>query len=233
MINLFKSFMKRPLSYDFLATNTQLKELLVRRISPALEAEGYQYNGEYQWIGPWENHSRRVIRVRLLKGAGGEFAWGWCFDFIPVPNGNGKGYHYERTDKSADLQLFVWSRDLISKSEINSRAYEFSLFGADLADVEQRLIQVFQRSKSLGDTWFRVSQGSDSLLAEAVRQSRQNNCHSPTPTYIKAFLLSALGQTDEGMQELDAAFAKEYRISEELQKKLCKKLQECRNVLVC
>ena len=42
MINLFKSFMKRPLSYDFLATNTQLKELLVRRISPALEAEGYQ-----------------------------------------------------------------------------------------------------------------------------------------------------------------------------------------------
>ena len=214
MINLFKSFMKRPLSYDFLATNTQLKELLVRRISPALEAEGYQYNGEYQWIGPWENHSRRVIRVRLLKGAGGEFAWGWCFDFIPVPNGNGKGYHYERTDKSADLQLFVWSRDLISKSEINSRAYEFSLFGADLADVEQRLIQVFQRSKSLGDTWFRVS-------------------HSPTPTYIKAFLLSALDQTDEGMQELDAAFTKEYRISEELQKKLCKKLQECRNVLVC
>ena len=185
MINLFKSFMKRPLSYDFLATNTQLKELLVRRISPALEAEGYQYNGEYQWIGPWENHSRRVIRVRLLKGAGGEFAWGWCFDFIPVPN------------------------------------------------VEQRLIQVFQRSKSLGDTWFRVSQGSDSLLAEAVRQSRQNNCHSPTPTYIKAFLLSALDQTDEGMQELDAAFTKEYRISEELQKKLCKKLQECRNVLVC
>lgn len=219
-------------SYDFLGTHTQLKELLARRASPVLEGEGYWYDGEYRWLGPWEDHSRRVVQVRLLKGAGGEFAWGHCFDCIPVLNSNFRGYHYQRTDKSADLQLFVWTRDLISQAEIDSRAYQFSLFGADLADVEQRLFQVFQRSKPLGDNWFRATQGPEALLAEAFRQGRVKTCHWPDPAYIGAFLLSALGRPEEGAAALDAWFSGEHQIPAELREKLREKLRGCKDLLV-
>lgn len=219
-------------SHDFLATNAQLKELLARRISPFLEAQGFQYDGSYRWLGPWNNHSRQVIQVRLLKGAGGEFAWGHCFDFIPVPNGSFKGCHYQRTDKSAGLQLFVWTRELISKAEIDSRAYQFSLFGADLSDVGQRLFHVFQRSQPLGDAWFRTTQGPEELLEEAGRQSQMKNYHWPTPAYIKAFLLSALGQADKGTEELDAWFSAERQISPDLREKLSKKLRDCEDLLI-
>ena len=222
---------KIDFSYNFLATHTQLKELLARRISPFLEAEGFQYDGEYRWIGPWEKHSRRVVQVRLLKGAGGEFAWGYCFDFIPVPDSQFKSCHYQRTDKSAGLQLLVWTRDLISPAETGSRAYQFSLFGADLAGVERRLFQVFQRSKPLGDAWFSAARGPEPLLAEAVRQSRIKNYHWPAPAYIEAFLLSALGRTDEGAEELEAWLSGEPQVSPDLREKLRKKLRECANIM--
>ena len=224
---------KADWSHDFLATNTQLKELLARRVSPILEGEGYVYDGQYRWIGPWENHSRRVVQVRLLKGAGGEFAWGYCFDFIPVPQNGWKGYRYQRTDKSADLQLFVWTRDLLFREEIESREYQFSLFGAGPADVERRLIQVFQRSKALGDAWFQASRGPESLLAEAVRQSREKNYHWPVPAYIEAFLLSALGRPEEGLEALNPRFfAREPQIPEELREKLRGKLKGCADMMV-
>ena len=225
------SVQSAEINRGFLATNTQLKELLARWISPFLGAEGFQYDGEYRWIGPWENHSRRVVQVRLLKGAGGEFAWGHCFDFIPVPNNNFNGYHYQRTDKNAGLQLFVWTRDLISPAEINSRTYQFSLFGDGLAAVEQRLFQVFQRSNPLGSAWFCAVQGPESLLAEAIRQSWIKYYHWPAPAYIKAFLLSALGQADKGAEELDAWLSEERQIPPELRKKLLKKLGECANIM--
>lgn len=219
-------------SHRYLATNTQLKELLARRISPILEAEGYQYDDEYRWIRPWENHSRRVIQVRLLKGAGGEFAWGWCFDFVPVPQNACKGYRFQRTDKSADLQLFSWTRDLLSQKEIDSQEYQFSLFGADLNNVEERLSQVFQRSKLLGDAWFCATQSPELLLAEAMKQSQTKNYHWPAPAYVAAFLLSALGRPEEGLQRLGIWFDREPQISDELKAKLRKQLGKCANVIM-
>ena len=217
-------------SYDMLATNTQLKELLKRRVSPVLEAEGYRYDGAYQWIGPWEAYARRVVRVRLLKGAGGEFAFGWCFDFVPVLQNDGKGYRYQRTEKSAGLQLFVWTRELISPEEAGSRNYQFSLFGRDLADVERRLLRVFERSKPLGDAWFSASQGAERVLAMAGEQSRQTLNHWPAPEYIRAFLLSASGREEEGLRALNDWFAQDHQIADELQKKLRGKLRECGNL---
>lgn len=218
-------------SYRFLATNTQLKEILGRRIAPALEAEGYQYDGEYQWIGPWEQHSRRVVRVRLLKGAGGEFAFGWCFDFVPVLQNDCKGYRYQRTDRSAGLQLFVWTRDLLSDAEIGSRKYQFSLFGADLADVEQRLVRVFARSEPLGEAWFRASRGPERCLEKAAEQGEQRLGHWPAPAYIRAFLLSAMDREEEGLRALDAWFDREPQIAGDLREKLEKKLRGCRGLL--
>lgn len=218
-------------AYDVLATNTQLKEMLSRRISPLLEAEGCQYDGAYRWIGPWEDHSRRVVCVRLLKGAGGEFAWGWCFDFAPVLQNDCKGYRWQRTDRSADLQLFVWTRDLLPQAEVEGRKYQFSLFGKDLPDVEDRLLQVFERSKPLGDVWFRSSQGPRALLAEAERQSGLTLHHWPAPEYIRAFLLSALGREEEALQALDAWLDREPQIADGLREKLRNKLQECAGLL--
>ena len=217
-------------SYDMLATNTQLKELLERRISPVLEAEGYRYDGAYQWIGPWEGHARRVVHVRLLKGAGGEFAFGWCFDFVPVLQNDGRGYRYQRTEKSAGLQLFVWTRDLISPKGAEGRSYQFSLFGRDLEDVERLLLQVFERSKPLGDAWFSASQGAERCLAMAGEQSRQTLNHWPAPEYIRAFLLSASGREEEGLRALNDWFAQDPQIADALREKLRGKLKECGNL---
>ena len=63
---------KADWSHDFLATNTQLKELLARRVSPILEGEGFYRNCErsmvYSVISSAE--SQRVIHA--IKEADGE-----------------------------------------------------------------------------------------------------------------------------------------------------------------
>ena len=46
---------------EYLASDTELKALLARRIAPEMEAEGCTYDGQYTWYGPWEGHSRRVV----------------------------------------------------------------------------------------------------------------------------------------------------------------------------
>jgi len=229
-MNFFKRFQKTSSSHSVLATNKQFKEMLARQVSPSLEAEGYRYDGGYQWISPWENHSRRIIHARLLKGAGGEFSWGYCFDFIPIPSNDFKGLRYARTDKSASKQLFVWAQDLVADTDWP--AFRFSFFGADLEDVERKLHQVYERSKPLGDAWFRSTQGAEELLAEAVRQSQERNGHWPEPVYMQAFLLSALGQPEAGARALNTWLEQEPRVTVELQEKLRQKLTQCSHAMI-
>jgi len=97
---------------------------------------------------------------------------------------------------------------------------------------EKRLLQIFQRSKPLGDAWFYATRTPELLLAEAKKQSQKRNYHWPEPAYIQAFLLSALGQTDEGLQKLNAYFNQDHEISVELQEKLRKKLIGCKNIMI-
>lgn len=229
-MHFFMKSQKTSSSYNVLATNKQFKEMLTRQVSLSLEAEGYRYDGGYQWISPWENHSRRIIRVRLLKGAGGELSWGYCFDFIPILSNDLKSFHYERTDKSAGLQLFVWAQDLVSDTDWS--AFRFSFFGTNFEDVERKLRQVYERSKPLGDAWFRSTQGAERILTEAIRQSQEKNCHWPNPVYIQAFLLSALGQPEAGLQTLNAWLVQEPKVTVELQEKLHQKLIQCSYVMI-
>lgn len=95
---------------EYLATNAELKEMLARRITPEMEAVGYTYNGACTWCGPWEDHGRRVVEARLVKGAGACFVWGRCFDFLPVLSGNLRSLRYMRTDKTVGRQLMGPSR---------------------------------------------------------------------------------------------------------------------------
>lgn len=231
-------FLQQSLEPDspeyFMATCNQLKELMNQELSPILEGEGYQYDGRYQWLSPWEDHCRRIICVRLLKGAGAEFGWGYCFDFVPSIRNNLKDCYYLRTDKSAGLQLFLSAQETRCSAELGEfRNWEFSRMAKDLEEVRQLMLRTFQESKPRWEAWFRASQGPENLLAEATRQSQGKDCHWPSARYIQAFLLSAVGRPEEGLQELNAWFEQDYlELSSELKEKLRKKLGECANIIM-
>ncbi len=224
---------KNGQSEPFLETCNQLKGLMDQELSPILEGEGYRYDGRYQWLGPWENHCRRIICVRLLKGAGAEFAWAYCFDFIPSIRNNCKDLYYVRTDKSAEIQLFLCAQEARRGVEPETFLdWEFSLMAKDLENVRQLMLHVFQKSKPRWEAWYRTTHGPENLLSEATRQGREMDCHWPSARYIRALLLSAMGKPDEGMQALNAWFEQDFvEIPAELQEKLRKKLKECANVM--
>lgn len=179
----------------YLATNAELKELLVRRITPEMKAGGYTYDGQYIWYGPWEDHSRRVVEARRLKSAGVCFTWGRCFDFLPVLAGDGKRVRYMRTDKSVGRQLMgpfrAWDES-------------FSL----LTDGPEQLVAdaeaAFLRDRPLWEAWLRETESLEACLREAERQGDNPYSSWPTPDYVRAFLLAALGRKWEAGAALEA-----------------------------
>ena len=180
---------------EYLASDTELKAILARRIAPELEAADFTYDGAYTWYGPWEDHSRRVVEARRLKGAGVCFVWGRCFDFLPVLAGDGKRLRYMRTDKAVGRQLMgpcrTWDES-------------FSLLTDGPERLEADAAAALRRDKPLWEAWFRETEGLAACLREAERQ-RDNPCSSwPTPDYVRAFLLAALGRKQEGMAVMEA-----------------------------
>ena len=178
-----------------LAANTELKERLARRIAPELEAADFTYDGAYTWYGPWEDHSRRVVEARRLKGAGVCFVWGRCFDFLPVLAGDGKRLRYMRTDKAVGRQLMgpcrTWDES-------------FSLLTDGPERLEADAAAALRRDKPLWEAWFRETEGLAACLREAERQRDNPYSSWPTPDYVRAFLLAALGQKQEGMAVMEA-----------------------------
>ncbi|MBQ3569473.1 MAG: hypothetical protein IJA20_02245 [Methanocorpusculum sp.] len=216
--------------HSYLATYTELKKILARRVDPILSAEGYSYDGAYQWIGPWENdHSRRIIKTSLLKGAGVIYMWGRCYDFIPVISNDGKSYRYQRTDKSAGLQMFPRPTDLHAAPipEMKGVPKEFSLFGPDLADVERRTFDAFIETKPLWETWFGLTEGYEAAIAELDRQINYGySVNWPAVAYVKAFLLAVHEGPDIGLEALNTYFQDEYYTppAEDMQDKIRAKL---------
>ena len=216
--------------YDLLATNTQLKELLAKAVTPQLP--GFSYDGGYLWYGPWEDHCRKVVRVYLLKGAGAIFQWGLCFDFLPVINGEGRALHYQRTVKSVGLQLFCWPPDHWEPTpgRPSTRPCRFSLFGRDMEDVEGRLLAAFREAQLLFEPWFDRCGSLSGALAEVQRQTEDpgSRMNWPRPGYVLAFLLAANGRREEGLAALEAYLDREGAAwPAETKDKLRKKLTAC------
>ena len=155
---------------EYLASDTELKALLARRIAPELEA-------------------------RHLKGAGVCFVWGRCFDFLPVLTGDGKRLRYMRTDKTVGRQLMGPCR---------AWGESFSLLATGPEELEADASVVFLRDKPLWEAWFRETKGLPACLREAERQRDNPYSSWPTLDYVRAFLLAALGQKQEGMAVMEA-----------------------------
>ena len=180
---------------EYLASDTELKAILARRIAPEIESEGYTYDGQYTWYGPWEGYSRQVVEARRLKGAGVCFVWGRCFDFLPVLAGNGKRLRYMRTDKTMGRQLMGPCR---------AWGESFSLLATGPEELEADATAAFLRDKPLWEAWFRETKGLPACLREAERQRDNPYSSWPTPDYVRAFLLAALGRKQEAMAAMAA-----------------------------
>lgn len=195
----------------FLASHAQMKELLAETVTP--ELTGFSYDGGYLWYSPWEDRCRKVVRVYLLKGAGAVFQWGLCFDFLPVVNGEGRAFHYQRTDKSAGLQLFCWPPNHWESPGGRSapQTCRFSLFGQDMKAVERRLSEAFQEARLLFEPWFDHCGSLAGALAEARRQAEDPAARFnwPRPGYVLAFLLAANDRREEGLMALEAFLDRE------------------------
>ena len=180
---------------EYLATNAELKEMLARRITPEMEAVGYTYNGACTWCGPWEDHGRRVVEARLVKGAGACFVWGRCFDFLPVLSGNLRSLRYMRTDKTVGRQLMGPSRTWDET---------FSLLTGGPERLEADAAAAFLRDRPAWETWFRETDSLEACLREAERQLDNPYSSCPAPNYVRAFLLAALGRKQEAEAGMEA-----------------------------
>ena len=136
-----------------------------------------------------------MVEARRLKGAGVCFVWGRCFDFLPVLAGDGKRLRYMRMDKAVGRQLMgpcrTWDES-------------FSLLTDGPERLEADAAAALRRDKPLWEAWFRETEGLAACLREAERQRDNPYSSWPTPDYVRAFLLAALGRKQAGMAVMEA-----------------------------
>lgn len=212
----------------YMAANSELKVLLAEQVTPSLAAE-YTYDGRYLWFSPWRDHSRRVIRVYLLRGSA-IFQWGRCFDFLPVLSNDNQRISYQRTDRSVGMQLFTWPEGHWSSAPAGSRPCRFSLFGRDRQEVVKGLLRAYGEAKPRWEAWFQETEGLEACLREAERQAAEAfNINSPHPAYVRPFLLAALGRSEEALAALEGFLAgtRGQDVPPAVGEKLRKKLREC------
>ena len=81
------------------------------------------WNGKYLWFSNFnEEGMKYVIEYNVLKGFGGSFSFGICYDFVPTITSQNK-WTYHKTDKSTKIihykRLEGWQKSLENNSRIN------------------------------------------------------------------------------------------------------------------
>lgn len=181
------------------------KEYIDQIFSPKIAHEFHmQYVGNYKWCGVWENGTRPILQLFLLRGDCAIFEWGYHYHFLPILK-NGK-LTYQRTDKSAQTQLrdlpdpFIDIKDWHPFSIPMHAKYEDKLIG--------RLEEVWNKTFPFIKDWYAKTATIEDMIREADRQLRYQKYYSyffPSQQYIKAFLLAATGQATEATATLTAS----------------------------
>ncbi|MDT0557174.1 hypothetical protein RM697_00855 [Ichthyenterobacterium sp. W332] len=92
-------------------------------VSPRLSKIGLKnWNGKYIWFSDFNNEGiKHVVEYNVLKGFGGSFSFGNCFDFVPTISGKKLVNH--RTDKSTKIIYFKrlegWQESFEKNKPIN------------------------------------------------------------------------------------------------------------------
>ena len=80
------------------------------------------WNGKYLWFSDFNKEGiKHVVEYNVLKGFGGSFSFGNCFDFVPTISGKKLVNH--RTDKSTKILYFKrlegWQKSFEKNNPIN------------------------------------------------------------------------------------------------------------------
>ena len=91
-------------------------EILNNQVTPLCQSMGLSiWNGKYKWFSKFNDFGiKHVLEYVPLKGYGGCFAYGNCFDFVPTLSGKRLNHH--RTDKSTEIiyykKFFDWRNSI-------------------------------------------------------------------------------------------------------------------------
>ncbi|WP_282081433.1 hypothetical protein [Aquimarina algiphila] len=81
-------------------------EIFAKVVTPRFAEIGLNnWNGKYIWFSDFNDEGiKHVVEYNVLKGFGGSFSFGNCFDFVPTISGKKLINH--RTDKSTKVIYF-------------------------------------------------------------------------------------------------------------------------------
>ena len=192
-------------------TNNEFRQLLDKELSPIMLQYGFKYDGQYTWFGEVKNHMRKAISVYLLKGTASIFKWQITFDFIPLPTGNNLAY--SRTEKSIKPHLYEYPYDYYKSFHgVESNVWRHSpckmfLSGSNTQEIVNNIHQAFSCDFNRLQNWHNefnelrdaLRMVSDKIKPDGIPIYR---FLSPSPVYVKSFILAALGEKPEGRELL-------------------------------
>jgi len=237
-MNWLDTYKSQPPAFVDL-THTEFKELLDLELTPVMRERGLTYDGRYTWYGEMNNSMRKSISAYLLK-SGAIFRWAITFDFIPWVSGN--RLVYSRTEKNIFAHLYEYPHDFYAASEsweaqerwANStcRMTQMALDGI------QKIIDSIHTAFAHDLKWFDKWHSEFNTIDDALRMVNAKimphgelmyyNFY-PSPVYIKAFLLAATDNKEEGRCLLQRHFEHEHIYlswSDDIKNKLLKKLDD-------
>ncbi|MBQ8598090.1 MAG: hypothetical protein IJ409_09905 [Lachnospiraceae bacterium] len=204
------------------------KEYIPILLSPLLEQKFHmQYLGNYKWCGPWENGTRKILQLFLLKGDTAVFEWGYNYSFLPIIQS--RKLTYQRTDKNAAAQLRDLPAAFIDFEDW--KPFCIPMHSDSEAKLTAQIKAVYNRTLPFIQDWYKRTATSDGMINEADFQINHQNYYKfffPSQPYVKAFLLAVNGQGKEAEAVLESS--DEYReADEDIRRKLMKKLTECKD----
>jgi len=216
---LFKKY-KNPVD------SKTLKVILDDNITPIASEIGLKWNGKGMWIGSSENGIKKIISHRVGKGLMGTLAWGMCYDFLPIVSG--KRVIFQRTFKSAGLQLFQSSvnDDNFSRDKSDLENGVTSTWGEK--ECRKSVSKLILKRKNEIFNWLENGKTLDGSIHIALEQMEDENynLHWPNPKYVASFLYAKKGLKKKGIEMLMEVDKERLNHEREILEKLKKRLTD-------
>ena len=185
-----------------------IKELYDKEITPMFrEIFGMKTLDNKTWFTDYENHVRKAIHFRALKGTSYEIDFGYNFDFIQIIKS--EKLQYNRTEKSVILHIrdvpYPYAAD--TDKELWDCSYQIERYFKDKNQGIQHTRTVLNNVIPIIYNYFLRIQTYDDMINEIDRRISLDNpiyyMMYPDQQYIKIWLTAKKGEKDKAFQLLN------------------------------
>ena len=150
------------------------------------------WNGKYLWFSDFnEDGIKFVVEYNVLKGFGGSFSFGICYDFIPTISSQNK-FIYHKTDKSTKIIYYKRLEGWQKSYENNSRINPDRISTVNEEKFRKSLKNVIENNMPKLKKWFEenktIEQNITSLLVEIKNPTYEIGRRTISFEYILGFI---------------------------------------------